>query len=153
MHLFNEKVAMTGLVEYGLSWKDITSGKISPPAEGARFDLSFEGELEGEALKGKIKGIDYLEFRADGRMELNIQATIITDDGESIALKETGLMSINLEDKTADLHLTMVFKVFSEKYDWLNKAQVWAIGQIDMEKASAAISAFGNTRIPVFENN
>jgi hypothetical protein len=152
-HLFDEEVQMTGLVEYGVSWKDITSGKISPPAEGARFDLSFEGDLIGERVKGKIKGVDYLEFRADGCMRLNIQATIITHDGESIALHEGGLMTLNKQGGPADLHLNVTFKTHSQKYNWLNKANAWAIGQVDMDKATATISAYGNSKLPVMELN
>jgi hypothetical protein len=148
-HLFDEKVQLTGVVEYGVSWADLSTGKIPPPPEGARFDLSFEGELYGETINGKIKGVDFLEVRADGRFMLNIQATILTDDGESIALYEEGLLTPQANGRPADLHLNMKFATHSDQYGWLNKTSVWGIGQADMSRGMVTVSAFGSQTAPV----
>jgi hypothetical protein len=147
-HLFDETVHLTGIVEYGISWTDLLSGKVQPPPEGARFDLSFQGELRGDALTGKIKGVDFLEIRADGRFMLNIQATIVTDDGEAIALREDGVLTPGNAGEPAGLHLNMQFSTHSEKYGWLNKIQVWGIGKVHMQEGRVEVSAFAASTVP-----
>jgi hypothetical protein len=71
------------------------SSNIAPPAQGARFDIGFEGKLSGDTLRGVISGIDYLAVRADGQYRLNCDATIITHDGETIAFHEEGIVLPN----------------------------------------------------------
>lgn len=56
-----------------------------PPPQGARIDITFEGTIEGEKVKGMMRGIDYMNVRADGRFELCLRAEITTDDGAKIA--------------------------------------------------------------------
>jgi hypothetical protein len=48
----------TQVVEYGASAEAVFSGQTPPPAEGARFDVYFEGPVTGK-LKGTAKGVDY----------------------------------------------------------------------------------------------
>lgn len=36
----------------------IAAGKVAPPPEGVRFDLSFEGSIDGPKLKGAVHGVD-----------------------------------------------------------------------------------------------
>lgn len=148
-HLFDETVQLTGIIEYGISWVRLTEGKAALPPEGAHFDISFEGTLAGKNLNGKIRGTDYLEVRADGRFILNIQATIITNDGESIALHEDGILTPSESGKEADLFLNMKFTTHAEKYRWLNKTNVWGIGKVDMGKGKVQVSAFAASEIPV----
>lgn len=147
-HLFDERVHLTGVIEYGISWSDLLGGKVIIPAQGARFDISFEGELSGAQLSGSIRGVDYLEVRPDGKFMLNIQAAIVTNDGETIALHEDGVLTPDENGASADLHLTMKFSTFSEKYDWLNQAAVWAIGKVDMSKGEVIVSAFAGSAVP-----
>jgi len=147
LHLFDEQVRLTGVTEYGLSWADLTSGGIAPPPEGARFDIAFEGEVAGERLNGRIRGIDYLEVRADGRFILDIRATIITDDGELIALREDGVLTPSPGAPSASLHLNMTFTTHSPRYAWLNKQQVWAIGQADMVRGAVTVRAYSGAEV------
>lgn len=149
-HLFDERVHLTGVIEYGVSWSDMLSGKVKLPEEGARFDLAFEGELSGENIQGKIKGVDFLEVRADGRFMLNIQATIITNDGETIALHEDGVLTPGEGMPSADLHLTMKFSTHSKKYGWLNKIHVWGIGSVNMAIGEVEVSAFAGKSVSAF---
>jgi hypothetical protein len=145
--LFEEQIQLTDVVEYGISWTDLCTGKAMLPSAGARFDLSFEGTVYGEVLNGKIRGTDYLEVRADGRFMLNIQATIITDDGEAIALHEFGTMAPQPGDPIADLYLTLQFTTHSRKYAWLNKANAWAIGRVYMNEGKVAVEAFTGNKL------
>ena len=146
-HLFDEQVHLTGVIEYGISWSDLIAGKVMIPPQGARFDISFEGTLKGEQINGQIRGVDFLEVRADGRFMLNIQATILTNDGESIALHEDGVLTPQQDTGKADLFLNMKFACHSEKYNWLNKTNAWAYGQVEMAKGEVVVSAYSDSRV------
>jgi hypothetical protein len=141
--LFEEHVRLTGVTEYGLSWNEMNEGKADLPQEGARFDISFKGELKGSRIKGTVKGVDYLTIRADGRFILRIYATVITHDGEYIALEEDGILIPHVENaKHADLQFNMKFTTASPRYDWLNNLPVWGIGYIDRETGSVYIKGY-----------
>ena len=147
-HLFDETVQLTGIIEYGIPWQDLLTGQANAPAEGARFDLSFEGRLTGQEINGSIKGIDYLTVRSDGRFMLNIQATIVTDDGETISLREDGILTLGSNGKPANLHLNMQFTTHSEKYRWLNTTNVWGIGNVNMNKGQVRVCAYQAAEVP-----
>lgn len=133
--LFTEDVALTGVQDYGYSWIDFTSGK-PVPTEGARFDIYFEGDVKGEQINGKITGVDYLEVRPDRHLILNLQARILTDDGVSIKVMETGINS------QGNLRLNMTFQTADERYSWLNKAQVWGMGEVSFETGAVKITGY-----------
>jgi hypothetical protein len=141
--LFEEEVSLTGITEYGISWDDILSGKAKIPPQGARFDIAFEGRISGEKLNGFIKGVDYLEVRADGNFILNICASIITDDGEMISLKENGILSPG-DNGSARINLNMRFYSTYPKYSWLNKKQVWGLGEVNMNRGEVKVKGFTN---------
>ena len=143
MTLFEEQVQLTGIKEFGLNWEDMIQGKTGIPPGGARFDISFEGYLKGPRIDGRIKGIDYLTVRADGRYMLRIYATVITHDGESIALEEEGILIPDRENPAkAILQFNMKFTTAVPKYAWLNNLPVWATGNIDRVTGSVYIRAF-----------
>ena len=142
-HIFDEDIQLTGIIEYGIGWDDLIKGNVDIPAHGARFNLAFEGEVTGEKIKGTIKGVDYLEIRSDGKFMLNIHAIIITDDGLSIAVKENGISTPG-SNGTAKLHLNMDFYTVSDKYEWLNRKQVWSIGEVDMITGKVKVSGFSS---------
>jgi hypothetical protein len=151
--LFEEQVQLTDVVEYGVNWADLSRGNAMLPPEGSRFDVSFEGTVYGEAINGKIRGTDFLEVRADGRFMLNIQATIITDDGEAIALHENGIMAPQPDQAAADLFLTMKFTTHSRKYGWLNKVNVWGIAKVYFTEGRVTVQAFTSSKVPQFQLN
>ena len=134
--LFEEDVQLTDFVEYGFSLQDLVEGKLPIPSEGARFDIHFEGELVGERIKGRIKGVDYLEVRADGRFFLNLQAMIRTDDGATIKVVETGI------NNRGDLRLNMEFHTNDQHYKWLNHTQVQGVGMADFNSGIAKVKGF-----------
>jgi hypothetical protein len=141
--LFEEKIQITGITEYGVSWKDLLAGKAAVPPEGANFDLAFEGSMDGPNLKGSISGIDYLYVRPDGRFELHIHACITTHDGERIAFYEDGVLTPSEDNPgIAALRLNMKFSTSSPKYTWLNKIQGWGVGQANTQNAEAVINAY-----------
>ncbi len=130
--LFEEEVGLTAIHEFGFSWNDFVSGK-PVPAEGARFDIAFEGHVTGDRLAGSISGVDYLEVRSDGKLLLNLQATLTTHDGERIKLVESGI------NDNGELRLNMHFHTASPHYRWLNKLQVWGVGNVDFNTGRVQI--------------
>ena len=82
--VYEYDLKVTGMVEYGASLGAILSGGNPPPPGGLRVDVAFEGPVTGR-LSGRVVGVDYLTVRGDGRVDLDIQADITTDDGEKIA--------------------------------------------------------------------
>lgn len=130
--LYEYTLNITGLTEYGVSFEELISGKVPPPPEGARFDVAFEGTVTGEKLRGKVRGVDYLWMRADGRAELDIHAEITADDGQKISLKANGVSLQRKDSIIFDLKENVTLFSSFKDYSWLNPLQVWAIGTVDL---------------------
>lgn len=141
--IFTEEINLTEITEYGIDWSDMLKPNTLIPLQGARFDLAFEGIIKGDQLNGVIKGVDYLEIRPDGKFSLNIHATIITNDGFTISVRETGISNPDSSGK-AILHLNMDFFTASSEYDWINKKQVWSVGEVDMKSGKVLVTGFSN---------
>ena len=73
-----------------LAWMRSCPERRGSHHQGAGFDVAVEGRSTGQ-LSGRIRGVDYIWARADWRIELDIRATLETDDGNRIALSGTGL--------------------------------------------------------------
>ncbi|MDR8390801.1 DUF3237 domain-containing protein [Aliifodinibius sp. S!AR15-10] len=139
--LFEEKLHLTNITEYGLKWSELTNGITAPGPEGARFDLDFEGLVHGPKINGTIKGTDYLEVRADGKFMLNIQAAVITDDGKRIAVREDGVLYPHLNGK-AHIQLNLQFQTHYPEYRWMNNIQGWAICEVDMMRGEVNVKVY-----------
>jgi hypothetical protein len=134
---------VTGIGEYGIDFEELLRGRIAPPAQGARFDISYEGAIEGARLKGYIRGVDYMEVRADGRFQLNIYAAITTDDGVRIALTSDALL-IAPDPNTglAPVRLNMRFSTASPAYRWVNALLAWGTGNVNMQTREISVSVY-----------
>jgi hypothetical protein len=142
-HLFDETVHLTGITEFGVSWQDLTTGKVAPPPQGARFVIYFEGTLEGPRIKGKLSGVDFLTVRADGRFILDLHLTITTEDGENIYAHEDGILIPPQDDsRIAGLKLNMHLSTASPQYSWVNQLQVWARGTVDWNTGEVQVRAY-----------
>ncbi len=130
--LYEYTLNITGLTEYGTSLAEMMSGKVAMPPEGARFDVYFEGPLTGEKLNGTIKGVDYLQVRPDGRMQLDIHAEITTEGGQKISLKADGVCVPRKDSSISELRENITLFTSYEKYTWMNTLQVWATGTVDL---------------------
>ena len=87
--IYEIELDLIGVTDYGVSMDALLTGREPVPLQGARFDLAVDGRSRGR-LTGRAHGVDYLRVRADGRMELDLQLTIETDDGRRIALSGDG---------------------------------------------------------------
>src|SRR5436305_96102 len=81
---------ITGVTDYRVTMDAILNGREKVPLQGTRFDVAFEGGGRGR-LAGKVRGVDYLLMRADGRADLDVRATVETEDGHRIALHIDGV--------------------------------------------------------------
>ena len=101
---------------------------------------TFAGpKLKGEVLPG---GGDWLLLRPDGAGELDVRATMRTDDGHIIYVYYRGILhgppavaARILRGKAPDpseyyFRTAPVFETASEKYGWLNRIVAVGIGKI-----------------------
>jgi len=132
----------TKVTEYGVSIKDLLSGKVAPPPQGARFDVALEGVVHGPKVKGSVKGVDYLNIRADGHAQLHIHAEITAEDGEKIALFADGVAIPEKGTRIFELRENVTLTTASPKYSWINKLQVWGQGTFDPVKGEVKINGY-----------
>src|SRR3990172_3471122 len=139
--LYEYTPKFTQVVEYGASADALVSGQTPPPAEGARFDVHFEGPIT-EKLNGTVKGVDYLHIRADGRCQLNIHAEITTEDGKKISLAADGVAIPEEGSPVFQLKENVTLTTNHPEYSWVNPIQVWAPGTVDVSKGEIRIKAY-----------
>lgn len=142
-HLYDAELQLTGFTEYGVSVDDLMSGRVAPPAEGARFDITFEGVIKGDRLNGTIRGIDYSVVRADGRFILDLRAEITTDDGEKIAFAADGIFAdVDPETKIGQIRETVTLMTHSPTYSWVNQLQVWVTGTSNLSTGQLRLKGY-----------
>jgi hypothetical protein len=90
--IYEHAVQFKQVTEYGVAFDRLLSGAAAPPAGEVRFDAHVEGTVTGPKLKGTIKGVDYINVRADGRFQLHFHAETTTEDGKKIALYADALL-------------------------------------------------------------
>jgi len=140
--IYEADIQFTGMVEFGVSMQALSSRKTAPPLEGARFDQTFQGELHGPKLRGKISGTDYLYVRADGRFQLHLHARVTTEDGANIALSSEGV-SLQIEgEREPQLRAAVSLFTSFEAYTWLNRLQLWVLGSLDPVEGKAILKAY-----------
>ena len=138
--LYEYTPMITQVVEYGASMEAIVSGQTMPPAEGARVDVYFEGPVTGAKLSGTVRGVDYLNLRADGRYELDIHAEITTDDGKKIALAADGVALG--ETPVLQLRENVKLTTSHPEHAWVNPIQIWASGTVDLAKGEIRVKGY-----------
>ncbi len=138
--LYEYTAKITSVVEYGVSMEALMSGQAPPPAEGARFDVYFEGPVAGTKVSGSVKGVDYLHLRADGRFQLHIHAEITTEDGKKIALSADGVALGG--PPVLQLRENATLTTSYPEYSWVNTIQVWASGTVDPAKGEIRVKGY-----------
>ena len=139
--LYKYTVKFTRVTEYGVSMEALLGGE-TPPPEGARFDVAFEGSLPGPQLKGTVVGVDHLHVRADGRFQLHIHGEITTEDGEKIAWFADGVATPREGSTVADLRENVTLTTSCKGYLWLNVLQIWAVGTVDLAAQVVEITGY-----------
>jgi hypothetical protein len=138
--IYEYTLQITLTVEYGASAEAVFSGQ-TPPPEGARFDLHLEGAVAGPRFNGTVRGVDYLEFRADGRAELHIHAEITTEDGKKIALFADGVAIPEKGSPIFQLRENVTLTSNHPELSWVNPIQIWAAGTADVSTGQVRVTA------------
>ena len=139
--IYEYHLDITEVTDYGFTLEDVLSGNASVPLQGVRIDVAFEGRATGR-LAGHLHGIDYLLVRADGRVDLNIHATIETEDGHRIALAADGVCLPRPAEPIADLRENVELITASEDYAWVNTRQVWGVGTVNFASGKIHVEAY-----------
>lgn len=139
--IYEYDLDITGMTDFGLTLDAILSGQSAIPPQGARIDVAFEGQATGR-LVGRIRGVDYLRLRADGRLDLDIRATIETHDGQRIALAADGVAVLRATEPAADLSENVRLTTASAEYAWVNGRQIWAIGTVHLATGKIHLDAY-----------
>ena len=139
--IYEYDLDVTGVTDYGVSLEAILAGKEKVPPQGARFDVAFEGRAKGR-LSGRVRGIDYLQMRTDGRVGLDIRASIETDDGRRIALSADGVALPHTSEPIADLFENVCLTTAAADYAWVNTRQIWGAGAVNFATGKIHIDAY-----------
>lgn len=139
--IYEYDLDITGVTDFGMSLDAILSGKEAIPPQGARVDVGFEGQASGR-LSGKVRGVDYLRVRADGRIELDIRATIETDDGQRISLSADGVAVAHPGNPVAELSENVRLTTAAANYAWVNSRQIWAPGTVYLATGKIHVDAY-----------
>jgi hypothetical protein len=139
--IYEYDLDITGVTDFGISLEVILSGKEAVPPQGARIDVAFEGRASGR-LTGKVRGVDYLRLRADGRFDLDIRATIETDDGQRISLSADGVAVAQPGSPVVELSENVRLTTAAASYAWVNSRQIWAPGTVNLATGKIHIEAY-----------
>ena len=139
--IYEYDLDVTGVTDYGVTLDAILSGREKVPPQGLRIDVAFEGRAIGR-LAGRVRGVDYLRLRADGRVDLDIRAIIETGDGCRIALSADGVGVPRATEPVADLSENVTLTTAADDYAWVNARQVWGSGTVNFATGKVHIDAY-----------
>ena len=139
--IYEYDLNITGMTDYGITLPSILSSQSPVPPQGARIDVACEGRATGR-LTGRVKGVDYLKMRADGRIDLDIRAVIETDDGHRIALSADGVGVPRAAEPVADLCENVILTTAAEKYAWVHTRQIWGVGTVNLAVGTIHIEGY-----------
>lgn len=139
--IYEYDLEVTGAKDYGVTLQAILSGQERVPPQGARIDVAFEGRAKGR-LEGRVRGIDYLQLRADGRIDLDIRAIVETDDGHRIALAADGVGVPRAAEPVADLSENVRLSTAFKDCAWVNTRQIWGSGTVNFATGKIHIDAY-----------
>jgi hypothetical protein len=118
--------------------------RIGPVPIGMRGIFPVDsGTFEGPRMRGTVlpDGADWVTWRSDGAMIIDVRTALLTDDGATIAMSYTGLAAGRTEEAMARfarrepvayeeiyVRITPRFETSDPRYDWLNRVIAVANG-------------------------
>ncbi len=109
---------------------DLEEGQdVGPTPHGnRRIYYVTGGKFEGPRLKGEVLpgGGDWALIRPDGVLDLNVRATLRTDDDALIYTTYRGILRGSPSSPEFYFRTVPLYETGSEKYGWLN--QIVAVG-------------------------
>ncbi|SFH84169.1 DUF3237 family protein [Bradyrhizobium sp. Gha] len=139
--IFEYDLEITSVIEYGASMEAVLAGRQSVPLHGAQFDVALAGSIKGR-MTGTIRGIDYMRVRADGRRELDLRATIETEDGSRIAFSADGVGTPRDGEPIVDLAVKIDLTTAAAGYAWINARPAWGAGYANLATGKIHIDAY-----------
>jgi hypothetical protein len=141
--IYEYRIQSTGITAYGVPELEvllIDSTQIPP--QGGRYDLTFEGPIDGPRLRGTVKLADYVEIRPDRLVQEHVHAEITTGDGKKIALHANGTVGFSGGPSVGEIWEGATLMTAEPEYAWVNSQPVWARGTIDLAKGEAHITGY-----------
>jgi hypothetical protein len=139
--IFEYDLDITNVIDYGVNMEALYAGREKVPLQGAQFDVTVAGPVKGR-LSGSLRGIDYLLVRADGRRDLDLRATIETDDGNRIALSAEGTATVRNGEPIVDLSVKIHLITASAAYAWINARPAWGAGYANLATGKIHLDAY-----------
>ena len=139
--IYEAALRITRVVDYGANLQAIATGKAAPPKEGARFDISVEGSVDGPKLKGSWHGVDYLNIRADGLPELHIHGQFDLADGGKVSMFADGVAPVDTNG-IVQLRENVTLKSNYPAYAWVNSILVWGIGTVNLASGDVRVKGY-----------
>jgi hypothetical protein len=139
--IYEYDLEVNSVTDYGVTLDAVFGEQQSIPLQGARFDLAFSGPLKGQ-VSGLLRGVDYLIVRADGRRDLDIRATIETEDGKRIAFSADGVATPRRGEPVIDLSVNIRLSTAAESYSWVNARQTWGVGYANLATGKIHVDAY-----------
>jgi hypothetical protein len=136
------------LVPLGILWAKF--GEIHM-LEGAPFGTRvivdvIDFRFEGERLKGRMKGTpaaDWGTAGSDGTFQLDVRATLESDDGAIIFVQYHGRCDISQGiEAPGPVYSTPRFETGDPRYLWLNKVQAVQKGKVDFAKGEVVYQMY-----------
>ena len=140
--LYHAKLRITRVVEFGTSMQSVLTGEAAPPPCGARFDVHVEGPISGTRLNGQLTAVDYVQLRADGRMELHIHGVVTSAEGATIAAYIDGTGRVEAGGKAVHLHEDVSLHCSDPRYQWVNTLSAWGRGIVDLERMEVTVDTY-----------
>jgi len=139
--IYEYDLDVTGVTDYGIPLDAVLSGQVPIPPQGVRIDIAFEGRAAGR-LSGRVHGVDHARMRADGRIDLDVRATVETEAGRRIALSAGGVGMPRAADPVADLFENVTLSTAVEEYAWVNTRQIWGVGTVNFATGKIHVEAY-----------
>ncbi len=140
--IYEYTIHFTKVIDYGISFDALASGKEPIPPSGARVDVEYRGECHGPKIKGAIEGVDYLYFRADRQVQVHIHAQITTEDGAKVAMFAEGVAFPVKGSHLIQLRENVTLNSAAPEYSWVNRLQIWAQGTTDPSTGEVKVKGY-----------
>jgi hypothetical protein len=103
---------------------------VGPTPAGKRLDVPFDGTATGPHWEGErpVKGIDYVTFRSDGTMSVDIRGRI-GSGREVVAYRADGVAAYDADRNVATPKEVVRFETATPALAWLNQTVGVALGQ------------------------
>ncbi len=125
------------LIPMGILWAGFGEiHTIAGAPYGTRMIVDVNDiRIEGERLNARMKGTaaaDWGSLSAEGVFQLDVRATLETDDGALVFAQYNGRCDFSDPAVPGPVYSTPRFETGDPRYAWLNKVQAVMKGKVDL---------------------